>query len=154
MGKDDVQESLEVSPYGIDSNPIKDMVALYSPTAEIGVNVVIGYVNKNKIADIGEFRVFSTDDKGEVKSYIHLKNDGVIQINGDNDNAVRYSELKKGFDSLKSDFNKLVNAFNSHVHATAAVGPPVPPTPIPSVIPAKTSLASIDKSKIDDIKTS
>lgn len=29
-------------------------------------------------------------------------------------------------------------AFNVHVHATAAPGPPVPPTPIPGVIPVET----------------
>jgi hypothetical protein len=166
-GKSDVQESLEISPYGIDSNPISEMVALYSSTGEIGKPVVVGYINKNKIADVGEIRLLATDEDGNEKSYIHVKNNGVVevvfsagddigemQIGGESDNAVRYSELKKGFDQLKADLNSFKLAFNTHVHATAAVGPPVPPTPVPSSIPSSPSQADISKSKIDNIKTS
>jgi hypothetical protein len=51
MGKSDVRECIEVSPYGIDSNPIKDMIALYGPTGENGKDVIIGYLNKNRTAE-------------------------------------------------------------------------------------------------------
>lgn len=68
------------------------------------------------------------------------------------DYAVRYLELKSAFDELKQDLNDLVSAFNSHMHATAAPGPPSPPTPIPSIIPASTSTASVDDAKIDKIE--
>jgi hypothetical protein len=153
MGLNDVQETVSSAPHGIDSNPVKDMIAIYSPTSVKGEAVVIGYLNKDCISDIGETRVFSTDENGELQTYIHLKNDGDIHFGGDTGNLTRFQELESGFNQLKSDFNSLVSAFNSHVHATAATGPPSPPTPVPSVIPAITSSASIVNAKIDEFKT-
>ncbi len=36
---------------------------------------------------------------------------------------------------VQADLNKLATAFNAHMHATAALGSPSPPTPVPSSIP-------------------
>jgi len=152
-GKDDVQETKVASSFGDDSNPVENMVAVYSPTSDIGNPVIIGYINKNQIADIGEKRIFSTDSDGNVVFAIHLKNDGTAEIGGNSDFLVRFNELESGFNQIKSDLNDLVSAFNSHMHATAATGPPVPPTPIPSQIPATPSTASISGAKIEEIKT-
>jgi hypothetical protein len=153
MGKTDVQEKYQVYPFGFDSNPLKDLVALYAPTGEKGKEVIIGYVNKDLITDVGESRIFSTDESGELKMFLHLKNDGTAEFGGNIDNMVRFSQLEAAFDTLKYDHNALVNAFNTHTHATAAPGPPVPPTPIPSVVPAVISTADISGAKIDEIKT-
>ncbi len=50
MGKSDVRTSLEANAYGIDSNPIKDMIAIYSDTSLNGKTVILGYINtKRKI---------------------------------------------------------------------------------------------------------
>jgi hypothetical protein len=76
-----------------------------------------------------------------------------MEIGGNTNFMARFSELKVGFDQLKSDHNDLVNAFNTHVHATAGTGPPSTPTPATG-IPASASTASIDDAKIDEIKTS
>ena len=35
-GKSDVQTSFEAMPFGIDSSPTKDMIAIYAPTGENG----------------------------------------------------------------------------------------------------------------------
>jgi hypothetical protein len=153
MGKSDVQECLESSAYGTDSNPVKDMVAIYTPTGENGKNVIIGYINKNRLAEIGEHRIFSTNDQGVLSTYIWLKNDETMEIGGDADFMVRYSVLESAFNDLKGTVNDLVSAFNSHMHATAATGPPSIPTPIPSSIPAIPSTADISGAKIDEIKT-
>ncbi len=153
MGKSDVQECLEVSPYGTDSNPVKDMVAIYTPTGENGKNAIIGYINKNRLAEIGENRIFSTDSDGVLSTYIWLKNDGTMEIGGDADFMVRYSVLETAFNDLQGTVNDLISAFNSHMHATAATGPPSIPTPIPSSIPAIPSTADISGAKIDEIKT-
>ena len=59
-----MQTSIEAMPYGVDSNPIKDMVAVYSETTGKGETVIIGYLNKNLKAEVGEFRTFSTDSNG------------------------------------------------------------------------------------------
>lgn len=78
--------------------------------------------------------------------------DGEIQIQGADDYAVAFNDLKTGYDQLKTDLNNLITAFNSHVHPTAATGPPSIPTPVPSLIPAPSSTASIDGSKVENVR--
>lgn len=159
FGKSDTRTAEQVAPYGIDSNPIKDMVAVYSLTDNKGDAVIIGYLNKNAAAAVGEFRIFSTDANGEIKATIHLKNSGVTQMTGDSweiggntNNLTKYQELETAFNSLKGTVNDLVNAFNTHMHATAATGPPSTPTPGVG-IPATPSAADITGAKVDKIKT-
>lgn len=151
-GRADVRTAREVAPYGVDSNPVAGMIAVYSPTAVKGKAVIIGYLNVNQLADVGEFRAYSTDAGGNLKMYTWLKNDGTMEIGGDAGNLTRFQELETGFNALKDDLNDLVNAFNSHMHATAATGPPVTPTP-GTGIPATPSTASIAGAKINEIKT-
>lgn len=153
MGKADIQEVITVGPFGVDSRAIKDMVAIHAQTGVSGESVVIGFINKDCIAAIGEHRIFSTDENGVLSTYIHLKNDQTMEIGGNTDFMVRYSELENAFNELKNDHNDLVTAFNSHMHATAATGPPSVPTPIPSSIPATPSTADITGAKIEEIKT-
>lgn len=147
LGKDDVQTASESMPFGIDSNPVKDLVAVYAKSSANGENVIIGYLNQNQQAEVGEIRIYSTDVDGVEKTYLYLKNDGTVEIAGDADNMVRFSKLKEGFDQLKSDFNNLISTFNSHMHPEtgATTGPPT--------TPGSSSSASIDDSKIDEIKT-
>lgn len=153
MGKADIQEVITVGPFGVDSRAIKDMVAIHAQTGVSGESVVIGFINKDCIAAIGENRIFSTDENGVLSTYIHLKNDQTMEVGGNTDFMVRYSALENSFNELKNDHNDLVTAFNSHMHATAATGPPSIPTPIPSSIPATPSTADITGAKIEEIKT-
>lgn len=102
-GSIDVQTPLQASPYGLDSAPIKDMVAVYSKTDNDDTNVVLGYFNKNLLAQEGEVRLFSTDSNGSLKTYVWVKNDGNIQLGGSADNAVRYSKLNMGLQQFKVD---------------------------------------------------
>jgi hypothetical protein len=155
FGRSDVQESREAMPWGIDSNPIENAVAIYAPTGEKGKAVIIGYINRQQLADVGENRIYSTDSSGEESFYLHFKNDGTAEFGGDADFLARFNELKAGFDELKSDFNSLVTAYNSHIHITTAT---VGATPTPGVISpttstGSTSTASIDAAKINEIKT-
>jgi hypothetical protein len=153
-GLNDVQTANQVGPAGIDSAPIKDLIAVYSPTTKTGNKVLIGYISKNSIAESGEIRFFSQNDQGAEQTFLYLKKDGTIEIGGNTDNAVRYSELKTAFDTLKADFNSLVTAYNAHVHiTTATVGPtPVPGIIAPTVATGTPSSADITASKIDEIK--
>lgn len=151
-GRQDVQTSVEVMPFGVDSNPVKDMVAIYSETAQNGKTVIIGYINKNQVAEIGGFRTYSTDADGNVTGYTYLRSNGDLELLGNTNFAVKYNELKVGFDTLRSDLNSLITNFNSHTHLYA----PGPSTPVPSATPIPTgtpSVASIDNSKNDKIKT-
>jgi hypothetical protein len=148
FGKKDVQTSLQVSPHGIDSNPVKDLIALYADTGEKGKTVLVGYLNKNVLAAVGETRLYSTDADGALQTFIWLKADGTMELGGNTKHLARFEELKSGYDQLKTDFNNLVTAFNAHMHPTAGTGPPSPPT-----VTGTASTASIDSSKIDEIKT-
>lgn len=154
-GKDNVQTATEVSPYGIDSNPIKDMYAIYAPTETKGKKVIVGYINVEKLAATGEVRLFSTNDSGALQTFIWLKKDGIIEIGGDQNFAVRFNELKSGYDSLKNTVNDLIGKWNAFTAAyvpgsPASVGTP-PTLAGQNVTP---SSASIDSAKNENIKTS
>lgn len=151
LGKMDVQTSKQTGPFGIDSNPIRDMVAVYSPTEEKGKTVIIGYIHKNQLADVGETRVFSTDSSGTLKTYIWMHSNGIMDIGGNTKHLARFEELKTGFDLLKADFNALVVKYNLHTHPY--VSPTGPAVSSPTTSTQTQSTASIDSSKTENIKT-
>jgi len=150
LGKSDVVEPFEVSPFGIDSNPLKDMKAIYMETQQKGVNVIVGYMNKNQLADVGETRLFSTDANGSLKTYIWLHNDGTMEIGGKNNHIAQYEGLATAFNQLKSDFNDLVSKFNAHVHSGVTTGAGTSAVPTTS---GSSSNADITPAKIETIKT-
>lgn len=96
----------EVLPFGIDSSPIENMTAIYGSTSNNSESVIIGYINKNQIAESGETRFYSLDSGGNEKAFIWLKKDGKIQLNGDTYTSVRFAPLKTGLDNQ----NVMINA--------------------------------------------
>lgn len=154
FGKSDVQECIESSPYGIDSNPIEDMVAIYAPTEQSGNNYVIGYLNKNRLAEIGENRLFSTDANGNLQAWIWLKNNGKIQVLGDSDNFVRYSKLEQAFNDLKASHNELAQKWNTFATTYVPGSPATAGSPLTlttSTVQPNTS--DISGAKIDEVQT-
>lgn len=149
LGKN-VKTSVQAAPWGVDAHPVKDAIAVYAETGVKGKAVIIGYLNVNALAAVGEHRLFSTDADGAVQFYIHLKNDGTAEIGGNADNMVRYSELETAFNELKQDFNTHVQNYNTHVHPGVTAGPGST-----AVTPAVStpSQADISGAKIDEIKT-
>lgn len=150
LGRSDIQTSLQASPYGVDSNPIKGMVALYIKTGEKGKTVIVGYINKRQRSAPGEYRIFSTNANGTLKAYAWLRNDGIMELNGDDDNMVRFSELETAFDELKSDFNALVTVYNAHVHPGVTSGGA---STLITTSSGSSSAADISGAKIDEVKT-
>lgn len=138
FGLDDVQTSMVAAPFGIDSNPVKDMVAVYAPTAEKGKTVIIGYINKNAISEVGGVRLFSTDANGTEKFYVYLRANDTLELGGNTKHLARFEELETAFNALKSDFN-------THTH-TGNLGAPTTPPLVPSI-------ADISGAKITKIKT-
>jgi hypothetical protein len=126
LGNKDVKETLVAAPYGIDSNPIKDMIAIYGPTAIKGEQVVIGYINKNSVAGVGELRLFSTNQQGNEQTYIHVKNDGKISIGGETNHLTRFEALEAAVALHEA-------ALNTHTH-TGNLGAPTSPPLVPFVI--------------------
>lgn len=150
FGKSDVQTAIECGPYGIDSNPIKDMVAVYGETTEKGKVTIIGYINKNQKAGIGEFRTFATDANGAEKFYTWMKSDGTMEIGGDANFAVKFNELKTEFNALKTDYNNHITEYNLHTHLGVTVGSGATGITTPST---NTNTSNIDNAKNDKIKT-
>ena len=133
----------ECAPFGEDSNPLKNMSAVFAETSSGGEPVIIGYFNKNQIAEIGEKRMYSLKEDGSVSSFIWLKNDGKIQLNGNVDNAVRFKPLNTAITqtdtSINTELGKIAAVLNSLV----------PGSYVPTVIQT-----DISEAKIDDLKTS
>ena len=115
-------------------NPLGEPCVVLFPDPEMQLGfVILGHFSDRfpaPGAPAGE--IWLTHKKGQA---IKLTNDGHAQITGtkveigdtglSNDNAVVRNK----------EFQALVSAFNAHMLATAATGPPVPPTPVPGQIP-------------------
>lgn len=95
----------ESAPFGVDSNPIANMTAVYAPTSNVSERVVIGYINKNQIAGAGESRLYSVDANGALQSYIWNKANGTLELNGNTYSAVRYQTLNTQLQSLITQIN-------------------------------------------------
>ena len=137
-----VKTANECSSFGDDSSPVKDMIAVYCNTAENGEPVVIGYINSNQLAAIGEKRIYSLKADKSLSAYIWLKNNETLEINGSADNIVRYQKLDNALQAQKD----LINAELTKIQAALlTVGG----------VYAKTDI-SIDTSasKVSEVKTS
>lgn len=95
----------ECAPFGVDCNPIKGMTAIHSQSSNNGESVIIGYINTNQLADVGESRLFSVDDDGNLKAFIWNKKDGKLWLNGDTHTCVRFLPLQTGLNNQ----NTLIN---------------------------------------------
>lgn len=163
FGRFDAQESQQISPHGIDSNPFAGETAVQGQTTILGQTVVLGYIQGNQEAGTGENFLFSTDENGARVFTIKLRNDGTAEVGGDADFAVRFNELKTAFDQLKSDYDDLVDQFNTHVASfnthTHTVNAAPSTSPIPTLVPVAPSTASgtpstadIDPARVDNVK--
>ncbi len=141
-GAKDPRTAYEVAPYGVDAVPPKGWKALYMHTEAADTDVIIGYVNESAIMDHGDTRLYSEGDLD-----IRIKKNSTIEIGGDADNMMRYSEMKAAFDQLRSDLNNHIAIFNAHVHAV------VSGTATPTATPSTPSSADMSAAKIDEIKT-
>jgi len=127
LGKEDIQTSYESMPFGIDSVPIKDLIAIQMETSERGKTVIVGYINKNQIADIGEARFYSLDATGAEQATVYLKKDGVLELNGNVDNAVKFIPLDAGLQyqttAINAELVKIAAGLNAIVPGSYAHTP-------------------------------
>jgi hypothetical protein len=141
MGKNDIQECKQAVPFGVDSNPLKGMVAIYSRASCDGEAAIIGYIHKHNIADIGEIRLFATDDDDNEKFYVWLKKNGTLELGGDSENLTRFSPLNQALTQVTTDINA---EFTVIAGLFAGLGVTYVPTPI---------TVDILAAKINEIKT-
>lgn len=149
FGASDVQTSDQIASHGIDSNPIKGLIAIKAGTSIAGETVVLGYINPDQIAESGEIHLFATDSDGVEKFRIKVKNDGTCEIGGDARNAAGFQELQMGHDELRDDHNTLVTLFNAHVHPGVTPGPGAT---LVTLTLASPSTASIDGAIVNEVK--
>lgn len=157
IGINDQRKYFSISPFGIDFNPPANTRALATNSANKDQSYNIGVLNKIKIDDLGpgESAIFSTNESGtELGGFIKLRSDGTTEQNGDTDFIAGFTGLKEGFDTLRTDLNNLITAYNAHIHTTTAT---VGATPTPGIISPTTSTgtpssASIDDSRKDNLK--
>jgi len=142
FGKSDVQEPRQSSAFGIDSNPVPKLLAVYSETSENGKAVILGYININQLADIGECRIYSTDENNSLKAYLWAKNDGDLLVNGDTDNLIRYLKLNQGLQQFVNDLKLELTAIQAGIIAGGGTYTPNPAFHL-----------DISDSKIDNVKT-
>lgn len=140
-GKHDVQEAEQVAPFGVDSSPVAGMVAVFADTAVNGEAKIVGYVNEEQLADAGETRLYATNAKGVLQTFVWLKNDGTIEVGGTAHNAVRYAPLNAGLQQYNT---LLVAELVKVATAITALGGAY----VPGVVSVDISAA-----KIDEIKT-
>lgn len=101
--------AIQASPFGIDSRPLDKMTAIYAETSNADEALIIGYINEEYATEKGEIRLYSMGAQGGVnvvKSTIHLKNDGKIELNGGGNPAVLGNELKTALNSIQSAINQ------------------------------------------------
>jgi hypothetical protein len=142
LGRDDVRQAINAAPHGVDSNPVKDMVAVYADGSVKGQQVIIGYLNKNAVAEVGGLRLYSTNTNGVEQIAIYFRANGTIEVGGDSDFMVRYSALETAFNELQTKFNTFANAYVPGSPTTVGLPPTVAP-----------STADISLAKINEIKT-
>ena len=135
-GLSDVRTAPESAPYGIDCNAPKDAIAVYVKTEHNGDDIIIGYINKNQLAEIGGLRLYSEN------GYMYLRQNGDLELLGNSNFAVKFNELKAAFDELQGQWNAFANTY-------IAGGPAVQGAPLL----ANPSLANIDSCKNEKIKT-
>lgn len=141
-GSSDIKTVYNLLPFGIDSNPTKGYRAIYSRTDVKGENVLIGIINNKVLTDIGEVRFHSENSDGDEVFFVHIKNDGNCEFNGNIDNFVRYQKLEDGLSTMVSDINAELTKIQTAIVALGG-----------SYVKSDISL-NISDAKIDNIKTS
>jgi hypothetical protein len=123
-GRGDIRTPVQAAPFGFDSNPTEGKRVLYAKSGRDGKYYVIGVLNTELLAEIGETRLFSTDSEGANKFNLWLRASGEALIGTSNapddytNFMVKYNELATEFNKLKTDFNDLVTKYNAHTHVT------------------------------------
>jgi hypothetical protein len=138
---DDIQTVEYVSLPGQDENPINGSRVYI---IEVGSSYKIGIAVDDGIAPgmaTGEKRVYSLNDAGAIQAFINLLKTGIIEVNGNADFAVRFTDLETAFNQLKSDFNTHTHAYTPGSQPPSATAVPVPQT-----------TADMSGAKVDEVK--
>lgn len=128
-GRGDFKQVKEAGPFGMDSRPTEDKRCLVAFSEVYGKYYVIGTLNTDRLAAVGETRLFCTDANGEFKFNVWLQADGTVLM-GDSivpaayiDFAVKYNSLKLEYDKTKLYLTTLRTATQTALVAVDGVVP-------------------------------
>lgn len=135
---EDIQTVQLFTQAGEDTNPPDGSTVMVE---EVGEAWKTGVAVNDGIAptvEPGEKKLYSSAD-GEIKAYILFVKDGVLELNGNDDFAVRFNALEQAFNEFRSDFN-------GHTHGGVDTGGGN------TQVPNNPSNADISPAKVDSIK--
>jgi hypothetical protein len=119
---------------------------------------MIGVLNKDRKAEVGELRIYCTDENGAFKFNIWLRADGTFLI-GDSDTpedytnfAVKYNEAKQELDKVKTTLNELIQKWNAFCASYVPGSPSTTGSP-PTLSTSTVSANSSDFSLLKNAKT-
>lgn len=138
--------------------PVNGDIGLTITIGESRIVVAVNDYGFSLNIQSGEHIAYARDSNGTTKCHTWHKNTGEIYSGNDNGNhtiesggdhvfndgtvsAVKFDELKTGFDQLKSDYD-----VHTHMHS------PGPLPPVPSAPPPSPSTASIDDAEVTEVK--
>lgn len=130
----------EVGPFGFDSSAPEDLTAIFSETTNKDESIIIGYINKNQVAQVGESRMYAINNSGEVVSYIFCRANGTTEIMGNEFSAVRYENLEIDLNSFKDLINAELSKISVSIGSLGGVY-----TELPLII-------NINNSKSENVK--
>lgn len=138
-----IETSKASMPFGFEGNPTKNYIAILAETKSREEPVIIGYLDPRALTNLGpgDSMQYATDDEGNKTATLKLRSNGIAEILGDSDNAVRYSKLEEAFKELNDKFNTFANSYV-----------PGGPSNQGQPITIQPSNADITKSKIEEIK--
>ncbi|MCK4820545.1 hypothetical protein KA005_32570, partial [bacterium] len=123
----DAQPALLINPAMDESAPKIDDRVLIIKIGNFAL-AIGGIDGIEPVTAQGEKRLYSRDSAGAVAAFITLLTSGVMELNGNNDNAVRFSALESGFNTLRDNLNSAVFAVTvdpgTHVGATTGIVTP------------------------------
>ena len=139
----------QFGPAGLDSAPIAKQLAVTTPTATRGADVVLGYQNQNQIAEPGETILYSCDADGVYKATAAMRVDGTMELLGTGDFLVRYTALDTSLQAQTALINANLTLVATAIATLAAeLGlPPTPPLYTPTSVTINTTPAKITKIK-------
>lgn len=98
-------QTLLYGPSGDDSPPLPEDRCLMIKVDGSGNYIISGILCGSQGAGPGEKKLYSRDSNGDIKATIYLKDDGIIEINGNSDYAVSWTDLNSALQSLISGIN-------------------------------------------------
>jgi hypothetical protein len=95
----------ESYPFGFDSVPPEGWTAIFAETANKDEAVIIGYINRNQIASMGDSRMYALGANKEVTAFAWARSGGNLELNGSGFSAVRFAPLDSALQSEKTAIN-------------------------------------------------